>query len=79
MYCTAEGVSVGPILFAEDNLSPKTKLQEIEQLDPLLAVFDHYTGVSGLNINVKKSCALYINSSPELIYSMTTAQKLHYP
>jgi hypothetical protein len=39
MYTTAERVTVGPILFADDNLSP-TKLQAIEQLEPLLAIYD---------------------------------------
>jgi hypothetical protein len=57
MYTIAEGVTVGPILFADDNLSP-TKAQSIEQLEPLLALYDRYTGVSGLNINVNKSSAL---------------------
>jgi hypothetical protein len=53
MYTTMEGVTVGPILFADDNLSP-TKLQSIEQLEPLLELYNRYTGVSGLNINVRK-------------------------
>jgi hypothetical protein len=33
MYVTMEGVSVGPILFADNNLSPM-ELQQIEQKDP---------------------------------------------
>ncbi len=57
---------VGSILFADDNLSP-TKLQRIEQLEPLLAVYDRYTRVSCLNSNVRKSFELCINLSPELI------------
>jgi hypothetical protein len=44
MYTTLEGIKVGPILFADDNLSP-TKLQRIEQLDPVLAIYDRYTWV----------------------------------
>jgi hypothetical protein len=39
MYITLEGIKVGPILFADGNLSP-TKLQRIEQLDPVLAIYD---------------------------------------
>ncbi len=69
MYTTAEGFTVGSTLFADDNLSP-TKLQAIEQLEPLLEISDHYTGVSGLNINVKKSSALGINSAPTLIQDL---------
>jgi hypothetical protein len=69
MYTTAEGVTVGPILFADDNLSP-TKLQAIEQLEPLLAIYDRYTGVSRLNINFRKSSALCINSAPSLIQDL---------
>jgi hypothetical protein len=70
MYTTAENVTVGSILFADDdNLSP-TKVQSIEQLEPLLALYDRYTGVSGLNINVNKSSALCINSAPSLIQSL---------
>jgi hypothetical protein len=69
MYTTAENVTVGPILFADDNLSP-TKVQSIEQLEPLLALYDRYTGVSGLNINVNKSSALCINSAPPLVQNL---------
>jgi hypothetical protein len=58
---------VGPILFADDNLSP-LKLQHIEQLDPLLTLFDRFTGES--SFNVRKMTALCINSTPELIYDL---------
>ncbi len=69
MYTTAEGITVGPILFADDNLSP-TKLRSIDQLEPLLAIYDRYTGVSGLNINVRKSTALCINSAQSLVQEL---------
>jgi hypothetical protein len=69
MYTTAERITVGPILFADDNLSP-TKLRSIEQLEPLLAIYDRYTGVSGLNITVRKSTALCINSAPSLVQEL---------
>jgi hypothetical protein len=39
MYITEEGITIGPILFADDNLSP-TKAQRIEQLEPLLEIYD---------------------------------------
>jgi hypothetical protein len=61
-----EGVTVGSILFADDNLSP-TNLQSIEQLESLLELYNRYTGVSGLNINVRKSTALFINTPPDLL------------
>jgi hypothetical protein len=69
MYTTAEGITVGSILFADDNLSP-TKLRSIDQLEPLLAIYDRYTGVSGLNINVRKSSALCINTAPSLVQDL---------
>ncbi len=69
MYTTAEGVTVGPILFADDNLL-LTKLQAIEQLEPLLAIYDRYTWVSGINIDVRKLSALCINSAPSLIQDL---------
>jgi hypothetical protein len=37
MYATSEEVTVGPILFANENLSP-LKLQHIDQLDPHPAI-----------------------------------------
>jgi hypothetical protein len=66
MYTTMERIKVGSILFADDNLSP-TKIERIEQLDPLLAIYDRYTGVSGLNINIRKSSALCINTLEALV------------
>jgi hypothetical protein len=66
MYTTIKRIKVGSILFVDDNLSP-TKIERIEQLDPLLAIYDRYTGVSGLNINLRKSSALCINTPLALI------------
>ncbi len=57
MYVTREGVRVGSIIFADDNLSPLS-LTQAEQINPLLNLYDRYTGVSGLNINVRKSTIL---------------------
>jgi hypothetical protein len=59
-------IKVGSILFEDDNLSP-TKIERLEQLDPLLAIYDRYTGVSGLNINLRKSSALCINTPEALV------------
>ncbi|RPH76440.1 MAG: reverse transcriptase family protein, partial [Planctomycetaceae bacterium] len=66
MYVTEEGIQIGPILFADDNLSP-LKLERVDQINPLIEAYARYTGVSGLNINVRKSTALCINSTPELL------------
>jgi hypothetical protein len=65
MYSTEEGVVVGPLLYADDNLTPMA-LNEAEQLQPVLSLYDEYTGVSGLNINIAKTTALCINSPDQL-------------
>ncbi len=51
IHVTMKWVTVGPVLFADDSLS-LTKLQQIEQLDLFLRMYDCYVGVSGLNIIV---------------------------
>ncbi len=56
---------VGPLLYADDNLTPKA-LTEARQLQPVLSLYDEYTGVSGLNINIAKTTALCVNSSGQL-------------
>ncbi len=65
MYRTEEGVVVGPLLYADDNLTPMA-LTKAEQLQPVLSLYDEYTGVSGLNINIAKTTALCINSPDQL-------------
>jgi hypothetical protein len=69
MYVTTEGIMVGPVLFADENLSP-TNFSRLNILTPLQAVNDCYTGVSVLNIDVRKSSALCIKSLPELIQEL---------
>jgi hypothetical protein len=61
MYTAEDNVTVGPILYADDNLTPLA-LQHAEQIQPILQLYEQYTGVSGLNINVRKSTALCINT-----------------
>jgi hypothetical protein len=58
-----------PILFADDNFLP-LNLQQIEQLDLLLANYDQYIGVSGFNINVPKATVLCIYSVQELLQGL---------
>jgi hypothetical protein len=69
MYKTEENVTVGPILFADDNISPLS-LNSAEDINPLLDIYNRYTGVSGLNINVRKSAALCVNTSPEIMLGL---------
>jgi hypothetical protein len=42
MYRTEEGVTVGPLLYADDNLTPLA-LTAAEQLHPILSLYDEYT------------------------------------
>jgi hypothetical protein len=63
--CHQGRVRVGPIIFADDNLSPLS-LTQAEQINPILDLYKRYTGVSGLNINVRKSTILCVNCSPEM-------------
>jgi hypothetical protein len=65
MYVTREGIRVGPVIFADDNLSPLS-LTHAEQINPILDLYNRYNGVSGLNINVRKSTILCINCTPDL-------------
>ncbi len=63
MYTTEEGVTVGPVLYADDNLTPLS-LDTADQLRPILDLSESYTGISGLNINISKTTALCVNTPP---------------
>ena len=65
MYKTEERIVVGPILFADDNISPLS-LRRPADIDLILAMYERYKGVSGLNVNVNKSAVLCINTSEEI-------------
>jgi hypothetical protein len=69
MYVTREGVRVGPVIFADDNLSP-ISLTHADQINPILDLYNRYTGVSGLNINVRKSTILCVNCTPDLTLNL---------
>ncbi len=56
---------VDRVLFADDNLSPLS-LTRADQIDPVLALYERYTRVGELNINVQKSAILWVNCSSEL-------------
>jgi hypothetical protein len=66
MYKTEGGTSVGPILFADDNLNP-LRLSTADEIRPLLQLYSEYQQVSGLNINIRKSQSLCINTPQEVI------------
>ncbi len=69
MYTTIGNTTVGPILFADDNLNPLA-LPNAAAIQPITAIYDQYTTVSGLNINIRKTTALCINTSPEIIQGL---------
>jgi hypothetical protein len=52
MYTAEDNVTVGPILYADDNLMPLA-LQNTDQIQSILQLYEQYTGVSGLNINIR--------------------------
>jgi hypothetical protein len=66
MYNTEGGINVGQILFADDNLNT-LRLSTAEEVRPLLQLYSEFQQVSGLNINIRKSQALCINTSPAVI------------
>jgi len=51
MYTTEGNLTVGPILFADDNLNPLA-VNEANELQPIIDIYNKYTQVSGLNINI---------------------------
>jgi hypothetical protein len=65
MYTSEEGVTVGPVLYADDNLTPLS-LDTADQLGSILDLYESFTGVSGLNININKSMDLCIKTPPAL-------------
>jgi len=60
MY-TREGSMSGPILFADDNVNTLS-LPSSEDIRPLLHLYQEYQEVSGLNLNIRKTQALCINT-----------------
>ncbi len=65
MYTAEDNITVGPILYADDNLTPLA-IQIADQIQSILQLYEQYTGVSGLNINVNKTTALCINTSRDI-------------
>jgi hypothetical protein len=65
MYTAEDNITVGPILYADDNLTPLA-IQQADQIQSILQLYEQYTGVSGLNINESKTTALCINTSRDI-------------
>ncbi len=65
MYSTVGDLTIGPILFADDNLNPLS-IERANDLQPIIDLYNQYTTVSGLNINIRKTTALCINTLPEV-------------
>ncbi len=59
MYLSKGILTVGPILFADDNLNP-VSIQRANDLQPIINLYNQYTVVSDLNINIRKTTALCI-------------------
>ncbi len=47
MYSTEANTTIGPILFADDNLNPLS-IESANDLPPLINLYNQYTTVSGL-------------------------------
>ena len=69
MYSTEANTTIGPILFADDNLNPLS-IERANDLQPIINLCNQYTTVSGLNINIRKTTALCINTSPRVIQGL---------
>ena len=69
MYTTEANTTIGPILFADDNLNPLS-IESANDLQPIINLYNQYTTVSGLNINIRKTTALCINTSPRVIQGL---------
>jgi len=66
MYNTEGGLTIGPILFADDNLN-SLSLPLPEDIRPLLQLYQEYQEVSGLNVKIPKTQALCISTRPEVV------------
>ncbi len=64
MYVKEEGVTVGTVLYVDENLTPLS-LRSADDLRSTLSLYPEYTGVSGLNINIRKTTVLCINTPAE--------------
>jgi hypothetical protein len=64
MYTTEGNTTIGPILFADDNLKPLA-IERVEDLQPIINLYNQYSTVRGLNINIRKQLPSASTPSPE--------------
>jgi len=64
-YETTEKIKIGPVIYADDNLCTYN-FTDGDQVKEMLKIYTEYTGVSGLNINFKKSYIMCLNTTREL-------------
>ena len=69
MYETNEGLCPGPVLYADDGLHGLS-LPTSQSIVPLLQTYESFKNVSGLKVNLNKTAALCINTSPEIIHGL---------
>ena len=68
-YKTLEGRSIGPIIYADDNINPLA-LDNGDQIMEIIRVYNDFKQVSGLNINIAKTSVLCINTNEEIVRSL---------
>ena len=66
MYETNEGLRPGPVLYADDGLHGLS-LPAPQSVEPLLQTYEEFKNVSGLKVNLNKTAALCINTSPDIV------------
>ena len=66
IYKTIGNLAFGSLFFADDNLAG-LNIESLHDLEIIQKVYNDYTKVSGLNINLRKSSALCINTPPDIL------------
>jgi hypothetical protein len=69
LYKTRGNTSVGPTLFADDNFDPLS-IRSATDIQPIIDLYKKYTMVSGLNINIRKTTTLCINTPLEIVQGL---------
>ncbi len=68
-YVTTEGIKIGLLSFADDNLS-LLMLQSLQDFRQLQNIYSDYATVSGLHINLRKTNVLCINTPDHLLNAL---------
>ena len=69
VYTTNEGLHPGPVTYADDGLHGLA-LPTPQSIKPILQTYEDFKNVSGLKVNLNKTAALCINTSPEIIHGL---------